>query len=96
MHSCVLARFCLLRRRCCLGQVVLRCCSLRQALVDLGGDGSEGELVLELVAGVGEGGAEQGLRAALSQPMLQRALQMEADCVVSIMQQQQQQQQQRR
>jgi hypothetical protein len=76
-------------------QVVLRCASLRQALVDLGCDGSDGQDLLELLCGVGggeggEGGGDAGagdLLGVLSQGMLQRVLQMEADTAVAVMQQ---------
>eukprot|EP00955_Chlamydomonas_euryale_P090777 364570-Chlamydomonas_euryale.AAC.1 len=87
-------------RRCCLGQVVLRCASLRQALVDLGGDGADGTELVELLSGAdaasngadmdGVGGSVDGgseLRAVLSTGMLQRVLQIEADTVVAILQQ---------
>lgn len=82
-------------------QVVLRCSCLRQALVALGGDGSDGEQLVRMLASSGvedEPGSGPGTLAhgslleVLSQAMLQQVLKLEADTLVAVMQQQQLQQ----
>lgn len=76
-------------------QVVLRCSRLRQALVALGGDGSDGEQLVRMLASSGaheEAGAalaRGSLLEVLSRAMLQQVLMLEADTLVAVMQQQQ-------
>jgi len=80
-------------------QVILSCFNLRRALVDLGGDGTDGGQLVELLAGAGDGvrdgdgdGAGQGgdvLLSTLSGPMLQTVLGIEADAAVAVMYQKQ-------
>eukprot|EP00798_Chlamydomonas_sp_ICE-L_P004835 gene4835-34588_t len=56
-------------RRSCLGQVVLRCCLLRQALVALGDDGSQGSDLVALLAGAS---GQAPLMDVLSPSMLEQ------------------------
>lgn len=75
-------------RRCCLGQVVLRCAALRHSLAQMGDDGDAGAEVIELVAGaIGPSATAStpGMVDVLSPSMLQQLLVMEADTQVQIM-----------
>lgn len=63
-------------------QAIMHCSALRRALAALGGDGSAGEELVELLAG-SEGG--QGLAGLVSPAMLREVLRAEADTAVLAM-----------
>lgn len=75
--------------------MILSCFNLRREIVNLGGDGSDGLHLVELLAGAGErdGGdisqSDTVLLSALSKPMLGAVLGIEADTAVAVMYQKQ-------